>query len=106
MKDDKDAVSGIIRRGSLPGWCLDSKGIDQNTGVKYQPKPTKRSECWGICEKDPEATACEYYEPDNLCAVHTKDVSSSSGEDGKHTCYLLESPVKKTGEEVNYKGCL
>merc|ERR1719154_93173 len=65
------------------GWCLDSQGNDQNTGVRQLSGRYKTAEdCLKACKKH-GGTGCEFHDSIyNNCGVHTKDVASGSGNNG------------------------
>ena len=68
------------------GWCLDSYGKDQNSGVVVLgPKPSVE-ECLSDCKKIAGVTGCEWHS--TKCQVHTQDVASGNGE-SSFLCYVL-----------------
>ena len=77
--------------GKWNGYCLDSQGRDQNTGVIqvsgwYATAEDCLKACWS---KKDGATGCEYHTSGSgACYVHTKDVASGSGSKG-YNCYVL-----------------
>ena len=85
----------------FPGYCLDSRGKDQNSGNKpLSGKYFKAEDCLKACN-DPtgpdylELTGCEYNHPDRFCSIHTAEVDSGGGnseyERESFTCFVFEN---------------
>jgi len=81
------------------GYCLDSAGHDQNTGVvklfggDFGPEESKQMSCVDKCIKASairRVTGCEaiWHQGNRGCYIHTKDVASSSNHD-RHSCWIL-----------------
>ena len=78
------------------GYCVDSKGKDQNSELKKLPNGYKTADnCLKACS-DPSgpyyslATGCEYHAPG--CWVHTAEVVSAGGSSKakrESTCFVL-----------------
>lgn len=81
------------------GYCLDSTGRDQNSGViklwggDFGPSQEKQMECVQKCIQASTArktTGCEaiWHQGNRGCYLHTKDVARANGVD-RHSCWLL-----------------
>ena len=60
------------------GWCLDSKGRDQNRGQRKIAKRISKEDCWRKCQTE-RATGCEWNGDRSTCYRHTGDVASGGG---------------------------
>jgi len=81
------------------GFCLDSNGNDQNSGViklwggDFGPSESKQMECVEKCIAASgvrKTTGCEaiWHQGNRGCYLHTQDVSKANGAD-RHSCWLL-----------------
>ena len=87
----------------FPGYCLDSRGKDQNSGIKPQSKKYIFAEnCLKACN-DPtgrnylELTGCEYHKSKRTCSIHTAEVVSGGGNSNSreyYTCFVFENKRK------------
>jgi len=79
----------VIAEGWLVGYCLDSNGQDQNSGVITLSGPTAE-QCLAACRNHNGATGCELIknQGNQGCYVHTEDVASGS-QHSNHICYLF-----------------
>merc|ERR1711872_1114054 len=71
----------------VPGWCVDSRGRDQNTGVIEKENLNKEA-CLRFCGNHQGATGCEYH--DDRCSIHTRNVAGGNGLSG-HSCMVCSS---------------
>ena len=69
------------------GWCEDSKGNDQNSGVRALSSTDDAEQCRVQCQKQKDAKGCEYHVTGS-CYVHTKEVASGNGNVG-YTCWVF-----------------
>merc|ERR1719378_1537427 len=60
------------------GWCVDSKGMDQNRGQRKIDDNISKEGCWEKCQIE-RATGCEWNGQRCTCYRHTGDVASGSG---------------------------
>jgi hypothetical protein len=76
------------------GFCVTSKGRDQNSGVKKLGNfnvntPEMEQKCLEMCSKVPNATGCEgiWNQGNRGCYAHTAEIARGNGR-RNHSCWV------------------
>lgn len=99
---------------TMRGYCLDSSGNDQNTGVvqiyggDFGPDESLQMDCLDRCNKASAVrriTGCEaiWWQNNRGCYIHTKEIAFSRNND-RHSCWIA-TPVSSSAtyqEQAGY----
>jgi len=107
-------IDNYLAPTALTGYCTNSKGADQNTGVRiikradYGPSDALLQDCLKLCQqfqinKTIEVTGCEavWGMTTRGCYAHTAEVKGASGKISNNTCFV--DPIRPANNQASCK---
>jgi hypothetical protein len=107
-------IDNYLAPTALTGYCTDSNGANQNTGVKiikradYGPDDALLQDCLKLCQqyqinKTIEVTGCEavWGMTNRGCYAHTAEVKGASGKSSNYTCFV--DPIRPANNQASCK---